>query len=160
MEIGWSELTFSPDEEAVSTLVTSWAWLLPDAWTPLLFSVLGDVFLEKESGGVFWLNTGAGEITRIADDVAQFRAALGTEIATDWFMPPLVERLHEAGKIPGPGECYTYVIMPVFAEGKYEVDNLNVVPAREHFSLSGTVHAQIRDLPDGDQVQIVFSRPH
>jgi 8-oxo-dGTP pyrophosphatase MutT (NUDIX family) len=95
--IGWAELTFSPDEEAVSALATSWAWLLPDTWTPLLFSVLGDVFLEKPSGGVFWLNTGTGEVSRVADDADGFRAALGTEVATDWFMPPLIERLRSSG---------------------------------------------------------------
>ena len=49
-------------------------------------------------------------------------------------MPYLVEQLHAAGKVPESGECYTYVTLPVFAEGKYEVDNLNPVPAGEHFA--------------------------
>jgi hypothetical protein len=155
MPIGWSKLTFCPNEEAVAMLRRSWAWLIPAPWKPLLFSVLGDVFLEREPEGVFWLNTGTGEITLVASDTEEFQTALGTEIASNWFMPDLVSRLHQAGKIPGPSECYTYAVFPIFSEGKYEIAKFGVVPAREHFGLSGDLHARISGLPDGQEVRIV-----
>src|SRR5215472_7191028 len=107
MEIGWPELTISPDDEAVAGLKREWAWLTPEPWQPLMFSVLGDVFLERKPDGVFWLNTGTGEMTRIADDAERFRVALATDLVDSWFLPPLVARLYEAGKIPAPGECYS-----------------------------------------------------
>jgi hypothetical protein len=156
MGIGWSDLTFSPDEVAIAALEGAWAWLLPEGWSPLLFSVLGDMFFEQQTVGVFWLNTGTGTASRVAKNVDEFRAALGTEVASDWFLPPLIEKLHESGKIPGPGCCYTYAILPVFEEGKYEVWNLNVVPAREHFALAGELHAKINRLPDKSRVQIAI----
>jgi len=56
--------------------------------------------------------------------------------------------------VPGPGECYTFVTLPIFREGKYEVDNLNPAPAREHYGLTGSIHKQLRDLPNSAQVQI------
>src|SRR5690242_13671248 len=121
MDIGWAELTISPNDEAVAGLKREWAWLVPEPWHALMFSVFGDAFLERKPEGVFWLNTGTGEVTRIADDVEQFRAALATDLATDWFLPPLVARLYEAGKIPSAGECYSYAIFPVFAEGTYDI---------------------------------------
>jgi hypothetical protein len=154
MGIGWSSLTFTPDDEAVRELSTSWDWLIQEPFTPILFSVLGDVFFHTESSGVWWLNTGTGEISLVADSVEQFREKLGTEIVEEWFLPSLVEQLHAAGKIPGPSCCYTYVTLPVFAEGKYEIQNLNPVPAKLHFAATGHLHKEFHSLPDGANVKL------
>jgi hypothetical protein len=155
MSIGWSSLTFTPDSEAVKELRRAWAWLAGDSFVPLVFSILGDFFYTTESGGVYWLNMGTAEISPVADTPEEFRALLATETADDWFMPGLVEQLHEAGKIPGPGCCYTYVTLPIFAEGKYEVSNLNPVPAREHFGLTSRIHREIQSLSDWSKVRVV-----
>jgi hypothetical protein len=154
MSIGWSALTFTPDDEAVQELAAAWDWLIQEPFTPVLFSTLGDIFYRTQSDTVHWLNTGTGEISAVADSTEHFRERLGTEIADEWFMPALVEDLHAAGKIPGPGCCYTFTILPVFAEGRYEVTNLNPVPAKEHFALTGHMHRQIKSLPDGAQVRV------
>jgi len=154
MNLGWSSLTFTPDTEAVLTLRASWAWLLDKPYKPVLFSVLGDAFIQLESGVIQWLNTGTGEVEQIAQSWEQFRELLGTERANEWFLPALVEQLHAVGKVPAPGECYTYVTLPVFEEGKYEVPNLNPVPAKEHFALTGHVHHEIQSLPSGAKVKI------
>jgi hypothetical protein len=128
--------------------------MLREPFVPVLFSALGDVFLEPDSGGVWWLNTGVGELTRVAESVQEFHELLGTEIADEWFMPTLIERLHAAGKILQPGQCYTYVTLPVFAEGRYDVENPNPVPAHEHFGLTGNILSEIKVLPDGAKVKI------
>ncbi len=143
MSIGFSSLTFTPSEETVQQLAESWGWLIREPFVPVLFSVLGDVFIEPDSGGIWWLNTGTAEVTRVADTLDEFRERLGTEAADEWFMPVLVEALHAAGKAPEAGECYTYVTLPIFAEGKYEVGNLNPVPAGEHFALTGRILQEI-----------------
>ena len=150
----WSDLTMTPDDDAVAALRTSWRWRLGDEWSPLMFSIWGDVFL-KTTHDVRWLNTGTGDLTPVASDEDAFRQALGSELATDWFLPPLVEALHRSGKRPGAGECFTYAIYPVFAEGKYEVENFAVVPAKEHFGLSGDFHREIAGLQDGDKVRLI-----
>src|SRR6266480_6648019 len=67
MGISWGQLTFEPDEETLATFRSSWSWLLREPYTPLLFSTLGDVFLESEGGAVYWLNTGVGSLCQIAD---------------------------------------------------------------------------------------------
>ena len=154
MSIGWSEIISTPDVEAVNEIASAWGWLIQEPFIPLLFSVLGDMFFQKEAGKVFWLNTGTGEISAIADSVEEFKALLGTEAADDWLLPSLVAQLHEAGKIPAPGCCYTYVTLPVFAEGKYQVANLNPVPAKEHFGVTGHIHQQIQSLPDETQINL------
>jgi hypothetical protein len=62
--------------------------------------------------------------------------------------------LHDAVKIPGPGQCYTYVTLPIFEEGRYEVSNLNPVLAEEHFGLTGQLLSELHTLPNGAKAQV------
>jgi hypothetical protein len=154
MALSWSDLTCTPREDALESLATHWSWRLAEPFTPLLFSALGDVFLRPDSGGIWWLNTGTAELTQVADTIQKFQGLLNEEVATQWFMPGLIEQLHAAGKAPEPGECYTYVALPLLCDAPYTVENLNPVPARDHFSLTGEVLRQIDSLPDGSQLAI------
>ena len=151
--IGWHALTFTPNQDAIDRLADAWAWLLKEPFRPVLFSTLGDVFFEPDSGGIWWLNTGTAELTRVAESLEHFRERLRTDITDEWFMPLLIEQLHLAGKVPEDGECYTYVKLPVFEDGLYEVDNLNPVPAGEHFAITGRILHEIADLPDEAKVK-------
>lgn len=152
-DVSWSDLTISPDDEALQALRDAWGWLIGEQWKPTLFSVWGDMFFDR-GGPISWLNTGTGEIVDVASSLDDFRARLAGEQADEWFLPRLVAELHQAGLRPLAGRCFTYVTYPVFAEGKYEVANIRVVPTREHFGLSGELHRQIAELPDGVQVRI------
>jgi len=69
-------------------------------------------------------------------------------------LPPLVERLHAAGKTPTKGECYGFTVLPVFAEGEYDTSNMFVVPVREQMVGMADIHRQLNDLPDGSPVRI------
>src|SRR5262249_18073796 len=99
---------------------------------------------------------GTAELTKVAERREEFVKLLGTDIMMDWFLPPLIEELREAGKVLGEGQCYSFVALPIFKEGKYSVENLFQVDAREHYGLTGSVHKQIRDLPDGSKVRIIW----
>jgi hypothetical protein len=125
-------------------------------WSPILFSVWGDVFLKRPDD-VAWLNTGTGELTSVAKDEDEFRELLRGFARSDWFLPVLVASLHELGKRPGPGECFTYAIYPVFAEGQYVPENFTPVPPASHFGLSGDLHRQIQDLEDGAKVRVTVT---
>lgn len=59
--------------------------------------------------------------------------------------------------MPGPGECFTFVTLPVFSQGRYEVSNLNPVPMRVHFGVSGHTIREICRLPDGTKVRVHFT---
>ena len=153
MSVGWSSLTFEPTDDAIEQLAEAWAWRLKVPFRPVLFSTLGDMFFARDDGAVWWLNTGTAELTRVADSIEHFHERLATDVADEWFLPALIEKLQLAGKLREAGECYTYVTLPIFAEGKYEVDNLNPVSAAEHFELTGHIHRQIAELPDGAKVR-------
>lgn len=154
MTVGWSALTFTPSSETVAALRASWSWMLPHDCRFLLFSIFGDAFFCVQTGEVFWLNTGTAEISLVAQSPADFRAALSGH-CSEWFLPHLVEQLRSDGKVPIGDECYTYAVLPIFAEGKYEPWNFKVVPATEHFSLTGHVHREIAALPDGARVRML-----
>ena len=154
MSPSWSQLTCTPDSDAIRELASAWGWRLKEPFRPLLFSALGDMFYARDAGDVWWLNTGSGELTRVAATVEEFQALLRTDRSDEWLLPPLVEQLRAAGKVLEAGECYTYVILPIFAEGKYEVDNLNPVRAREHFGLTGGIHKDLQTVPDGTKVRL------
>ena len=152
----WSVITIQPPQSALSALRASWRWILGEVWTPLLFSAIGDVFFEVPAGSVWWLSTATGNLEQVAESRANFREFLGTDKANEWFLPGLVETLRSVGKILEPHQCYTYAILPVFAEGSFSAENMHPVSAAEHFSLTGHVHESIRQLPDGANVQIAI----
>jgi hypothetical protein len=66
----------------------------------------------------------------------------------------LVDELVARGQVLEPGQAYAFVRLPIFREGTYTADNLRPVNAKEHFGLTGRIHKQIHDLPDGAQVNI------
>jgi hypothetical protein len=154
MQVTWSQLAFLPSDAALGELLEAWSWLLPEQFEPVTASTLGDVFFQQGGEAVYWLNTGTAEISRVAESRSAFLDLLKTEKADEWFMPSLIQDLLNSGKCLQPGYCYTYVVLPIFKEGKYEVSNLNAAPAGEHFGLTGALHRKICDLPDGAQVQV------
>ncbi len=110
------------------------------------------MFFQEATEEVYWLNTGTGEVTVVAKSAEHFNELLTSEEADNWFMPNLVEQLHAAGKIPTENQCYTYVTLPIFAEGNYDIENLNPVPASEHFAMTGELLNHLQGLKDGATV--------
>lgn len=118
--------------------------------------MVGGVFLQTPDGNVVWLDTGNGLVEQAAQSREEFEKACRSsfELVAEWFLPPLVERLHVVGKIPNAGQCYGFNILPVFAEGKYNTDNMLVLPVREQVVGMAEIHRQLQDFPDGSQVRI------
>ncbi|QND60945.1 hypothetical protein [Mesorhizobium huakuii] len=58
------------------------------------------------------------------------------------------------GKKPKAGECYDFTILPVFAEGKFDVENMFVIPVTEQFIGMADLHRQLNELPDTSKVRI------
>lgn len=144
--VTWRELSFLPDAQAMAELAAAWSWRLPSPFEPVMASTLGDVFFQSGGDEVYRLDTGTAEIQQVAPSRPAFVELLKTDKVDDWFMPALVSRLIAAGKKLEPGQCYTYVTLPIFEQGRYEVANLNPVPAREHFGLTGELHRQLAGL--------------
>lgn len=156
MSITWQDIAFQLEPDIAEEAAKAWSWLLPGPWEPIICSMVAGVFLETQTGEVLWLDTGTGLVESVASNRAQFEETIRSspDLVDEWFLPPLVERLHGAGKKPEPGECYGFIILPVFAEGKYDVENMFVAPVREQFVGMADVHRQLAELPDDTAVQV------
>ena len=156
MSITWRDIAFQLEPDIASEAAKAWSWLVPEPWEPIICSMVGGVFLETPSSGVLWLDTGTGLVEPVAQSRAHFEEIVRSSqhLVDDWFLPPLVERLQAAGKKPNEGECYGFTILPVFAEGKYDTDNMFVLPVREQLVGMADIHRQLNGLPDGSSVQV------
>lgn len=130
--------------------------LVPEPWEPIICSMVAGMFLETPNNGVLWLDTGTGLVEQVAQSRAHFEEIVRSspDLVDEWFLPPLVERLHAAGKKPSEGECYGFTIPPVFAEGKYDADNILVLPVREQLVGMADIHRQLNDVQDGVSIQL------
>lgn len=139
----------SPDE-----LLRNWRWFIGEDKYLLFATVSGDAFLVDYLGRVYWLETGAGTLSKVAEDQESFLTALEQEDRrNDWLFAENIASWIRAGQTPNPGECFGYKSLPVLG-GTYEESNRLLVKASEHFWLSGEIHFQIKDLPDGARVRI------
>jgi hypothetical protein len=153
----WSGFTVRPDSETVAVLRQEWEWLLGYAWNPILFSAIGDVFFVLPAGTVWWLSTATGDLEQVAESQVAFHGLLDTDAVDEWFLPGLVEALIAHGQVLADGQCYSYRIFPVFAQGNFSVENLFCLDQKEHFRIAGQIHRQIRNSPDGSSVEILLS---
>ena len=135
-----------------SELLSDWGWLLPQEFTLWLVNRFGDLFLVLDDGSVHMLDVGSGTLERLADSRDAFADKIDeSDNAAEWLMIPLVDACVSAGLTLGPGECYGFKHPPVLG-GPYEVQNTEICDMAVHYSINGQTHHQIKDLPDGTQV--------
>jgi hypothetical protein len=151
-EVSLDRYILEPNDEIVDALINHWSWIFEDDISIVMMSRLGDFFLEDDNGIIYWLNTGTGELDRIAASDAEFQQLLQTESFDDWFLTDLVDECHAAGLVPGHGEVLSYKILPIFEEGEYTVENMHVISAEAHLEYSGvTVLELVEEEDDANQ---------
>ena len=107
-EVSLDRYILEPNDEIVDALINHWSWIFEDDISIVMMSRLGDFFLEDDNGIIYWLNTGTGELDRIAANDAEFQQLLQTESFDDWFLTDLVDECHAAGLVPGMAKsCLT-----------------------------------------------------
>lgn len=149
-----SDLIITPDAEAVEVLRQAWDWLLPEEYTPLLFTAMGDMFYEDTSGEVFWLNTGTGDIEPVAANAEEFRQLIETEAGEDWLLPGLVDAVIASGKVLGPGQCYGFHKLPLFRGGDYLPENILIAAAKDVYRITGYIHRKMCGAGEDEKVRL------
>jgi hypothetical protein len=150
-----SHLLADVDIQDVASAMAEWSWLLGSSWSPILVSAAGDVFLTDSTGAVARLDTGVGALEPVAETREEFEAALDDpSTVADWFLEPVVNELRSEGKQLDRGQCYGFTILPIFQQGSYEASNRFCLTATEHIRVTGAMHLQLKDMADGETVQI------
>lgn len=154
MEITWNDLTINFTHIDINRLIESWYWLIGNDKKPILISSIGDLFLEDQNG-IYWLNVGEGIIEKVAENETEFKTKLNdNEIVNEWFLLELVAELKRTGLLLTEKKLYGYKTLPILG-GEYTPENFELIDVEVHFELSGEIHKQIKDLPDGTKVNIV-----
>jgi hypothetical protein len=149
------DLIISLDGIDQGRMLEFWRWLIPGSYQPLFATALGDLFLTDHGGQVLWLDMGDGQIQPVAASLAKFRKAVARpKNSSLWFGEVLVDQLRASGKELGPGECYSYLQLPMLG-GEYEPANFRIYDVVTHFRVWGPIHEKLKDLPDGSRVEFV-----
>ena len=145
---------FHPATPATPDLLAQWRWLLGGRPRLYGWSTSGDLFYADSQGQLWRLDAGAGEIESVADSEGAFAAQLeDAEAAEALLLLPVVRDYEAAHGALADGQCLGYRTLPVFG-GAYTTENRYALAVIEHASVTGDVHRQIRDLPDGAQVAL------
>jgi hypothetical protein len=147
------DLIVSLGASDTAQMLEFWRWLIPASHQPLFATALGDLFLTDSGGQVLWLDLGNGQLEPVAANVAEFEQAItDPDNSSVWFGASLVDQLRAAGKVLQPGECYSYLQLPMLG-GEYESDNFRSYDVVTHFRVWGPIHEQLHDLPDGATIE-------
>jgi hypothetical protein len=144
------------DQSAVDwpAVLEPWTWLLPDDFTLWLANRFCDLFIVTSDGSVHMLDVGAGTLSRLADNRDDFCSKIDEgDNANHWLMIPLVGQLVAAGIHLLPGQCYGFKIPPVIG-GEYTIENCAAISIPDYLGSTGSIHDQLRGVPDGAHVRL------
>jgi hypothetical protein len=133
-------------------LLADWQPLLPPHASPWLLTKFGEVFFVQQDGRVGMLQVSGFQYQVVAKDQTDFEEWLADpDKMAEWFLATLVDRLEAAGRHLKPDQCYSFTT-PLGLGGALTLENVMMIPIREHFRCWGEVFRQIKDVPDGGQV--------
>jgi hypothetical protein len=139
-------------------LLAAWKPLIPLESSRWLLSRFGELFLEHKDGKIGVLQVSSFQYKIIAKGKKDFEEWLvDPDKWSEWFLSPLINHLELSGKILKPDCCYSF-IKPLGLGGQLTLENVMVIPIREHFGLWGEIFQQIKDVPDGAEVVLKVER--
>jgi hypothetical protein len=149
-----AEKWFQVDGLDIERLLSDWRWLCSSPMSLLARNVFGELFLEDESGTVFWLDTTVGKLSKVAQTKTEFLELAETSPKREeWFVEQEALAYANRGLIPSSSQCIGFGVPAVFAEGGTP-DKAFVANIYEHVSFLGDLHQQISSLPDGSKVRM------
>jgi len=138
----------------LETIRAAWGWIGLDPSKLVAVNAFGNVIVCGTDGSFWRICPEEWSCEVVAENAQQLANLMNDdEFQADWNMIPLVElATQKLGPVPD-GRCYCLKI-PAVIGGKYEPDNIGTISLEELISFSGDMAAQIKDLPDGAQIEI------
>lgn len=148
--ITWSDLTI----QDLTKSYKDWAWLLGNVHIkPLMITKFGDLFYQTVNGEVYFLDTIEGTDSYICSSNEEFVKFINEkENIEHYLFSNLVYDLINQGKVPAAHQCYSYKVLPVLG-GQIGIENVEIMDAVVSISITGQVHRQVRDLPEGTVIK-------
>jgi hypothetical protein len=138
-------------------LLSDWQPLIPQGARPSLLTKFGELFFVQSNGEIGMLQVSGFSYAVVAKNETDFFEWLvDPDKLIEWFLAPLLEAVQMVGKTLDAGRCYSF-ITPLGLGGELKPENVMAIPIEEHFKCWGEVFRQIKDLPDGAQIQLKVS---
>lgn len=138
----------------INEIKESWGWVGIDPVQVVGENDFGNLMIE-DSQGKYWRLCPEDVYCEI---VASSREELNQlsadqEFLEDWHMQTLVEQAKE--NLGTLSEGYKYsLVTPGALGGEYAISNIKAAPLIEIVRFSGQVALQIKDMPDGAQIEL------
>jgi hypothetical protein len=153
------EKWFAVDGLETERLLAEWHWLCSSRFSLVARNVFGELFLQDETGSVFWLNTTTGKLNKVSNSHSEFLEMAETiEKRREWFVEHEAVTYAQLGLVPGATQCIGFGVPAVFAEGGTP-DTAFIEDIYEHVSFLGDLHRQIASSPDGSKVRLRVNPP-
>ena len=152
MPLTMNDLTISPANVNMDTLLDDWSWAIPEPLRPVLLTAMGDAFAQATSGSVYFIDTVEGSVSLVADNGEEFETLLtDTQFVTRYLFPSRIVQLREAGKTLSQQQVYSHT-KPLVLGGDDNAENIEATDVSVHVSIHGQIHRQVKDLPEGASV--------
>jgi hypothetical protein len=139
----------------LGAILKTWYWLIGEDKTMVALTKSGDALFKDNNNRLYFLNIGAGTVTTVADNYLDFaNGKLSVDLYEELLLTGLVDDLVKSGKALKKNQVYSYIMLPILG-GAYDTENMYPVNLYEHYQLTGEIHFQLKDLPNGTEVEIV-----
>lgn len=151
-----NDLTVNFSNLDVENILTDWHWLIGDNKLPVLLTACGNAFIQDtKNKTVHFLDTVDGSIEEVTESPKEFELYLSDkEFIISYFEVELIGDLMKSGVNLQENKIYSYIKPPILG-GKCEIENIEVTDISVHFSIAGQIHCQVKDLPEGTQINDV-----
>lgn len=133
----------------------AWGWRVLEPIELLATNTFGNVIVRSADGAVWRICPEELDAARIAESQDEYeRLRNSPEFLADWDMEALTLEAKSLLGEPGEGRCYC-LKLPGVLGGKYAGENLATISINELLAASGNLAFQIKDMPEGGQVQLI-----
>lgn len=154
MDIKFSDLTRDISIINQDELLSDWAWLVGQPKKLLIVTKFGDLFFTDMRDEVFWLDTGAGLVSKVANSIDDFEEmAKDEEKFAEWFLTDLYLQLRQQKILLQDNEVYSFQTLPIFG-GRYSAENFKPTDISVHFAITGQICQNLKDIPDGTKIKL------
>ena len=138
----------------IQEIKESWGWVGIDPVEVVGENDFGNLMI-KDSVGSYWRLSPEDVYCEIVATNREELDNLSTdqEFLEDWYMQALVEQASERLGVLTEGQKYC-LVTPGVLGGEYAISNINTAPLHELIRFSGHIAKQIKDLPDGAEIQL------
>ncbi len=141
----------------INEINKAWGWIGFEAEKVLLTNDFGNVIFRSVDKKFWRLIPEELTCVVIAENEEQLNSLfLDPEFRLDWEMQSLVEMAKsKLGELEGIKKFY--FIKPNVIGGEYDIRNMASINHKTLINISGNMAYQIKDLPDGAEIELVFN---